>query len=229
MIVTVSKGMVRNLKATDQDRACWQDSDCASYPSCKTYPKCRCLEMGTCLLLRGYGEDCTSDILCGQAMICYDVEEQTGRAKKSVCRCAPQAKYSEFLKQCLRNNPMGKDMPRFADLPDPGGEDAGELEEIPPTYGAAMLIGLLCLGLLLLFLILGTWYHCTSSRLRRQMQSHECFYTERRRPENEKISLDACLPPPKMYQTPGFQNYSTSNDDVVATTSEAHVSLEIIN
>ena len=229
--VTVSRGMVSNVNFTEQDRACWQDSDCVSYPSCKRYPsKCRCLETGICLLLRGYGEHCTSDVHCGHAMICSDVGGQTGGAKKSVCRCEPEAKYTRFLKQCLRPNPsIRRDMPRFADLPDPGGEDDDVPEEIPPTYGGAMLIGLLSLGLVLLCVILSIWYHHTSRRFRRQMESHECLYTERRRPENEKIPLNLCLPPPEMYQTPGFQNYSTIDNDVVATTSQANVSLEIMN
>ena len=164
---------------------------------------------------------------------CHDLLRRgrtTGGTKKSVCRCEPEAKYTRFLKQCLRPNPsIRRVMSRFADLPDPGGKDADVPEEIPPTYGGAMLIGLLSVGLVLLCVILRVWYHHTSRRFRRQMESHECLYTERRRPENEKIPLNFRLPPPEMYQTLGFQNYSTIDNDVVATTSKAHVSFEITN
>jgi hypothetical protein len=138
-------------------------------------------------------------------------------------------------------------VPPFPDLPDPGGEDINAPDEIPATYDGAILVGFLSLGLVILCLGLAMWCHYTSSRLRTQQllhqpQSHERLYTAyaslhhtygRQSPlppddkAAESIPLDMFIPPPKMYQTPGFRNYLSISDSVVGT-SRPEESLNVL-
>ncbi|KAJ9586669.1 hypothetical protein L9F63_019738 [Diploptera punctata] len=221
--VTVSNTVVGNINTTDQDRACWQDSDCVTYPFCRRQPSnCRCLQTGSCLVVRSYGQHCSSSTNCANDMQCQNVFPQPANSRlRGVCRCESGARYSRQLNQCLRVSPsIGVEMPRFADLPDPGGEDADAPEEIPPTYGGAILVGLLSLGLVLL--CLGLSFCCHYSSTETDNQSNPT------RPSvDEKIPLDMFVPPPEMYQTPGFQNYSTMNDGI-ASTSRTHESLGML-
>lgn len=132
----------------------------------------------------------------------------------------------------------GKDVPRFPDLPDPGGEDINALDEIPATYDGAILVGFLSLGLVIVCLGLAMWCHYTSPRFTAQQflrplpQSHEYLTSSseslRRTSAHpnslplgdkdaENIPLDMFIPPPKMYQTPGFYNYLTISDNTAST------------
>lgn len=129
-------------------------------------------------------------------------------------------------------------VPHFPDLPDPGGEDVNAPDEIPATYDGAILVGFLSLGLVILCLGLAMWCHYTSSRLRTQQllhpqpQSHERLYASYASlhhtygrpcsvpPDDkaaENIPLDMFIPPPEMYQTPGFRNYLSISDSVAST------------
>jgi hypothetical protein len=142
----------------------------------------------------------------------------------------------------------GRYVPHFPDLPDPGGEDVNAPDEIPATYDGAILVGFLSLGLVILCLGLTMWCHYTSSRLRTQQllhpqpQSHERLYTSYAslhhtygRPSHlppadkaaESIPLDTFIPPPEMYQTPGFLNYLSINDSV-ASNPRAEESLSML-
>ncbi|PSN51902.1 hypothetical protein C0J52_12786 [Blattella germanica] len=230
--VNISSGVTAST--TEAGRACWQDKDCATYPYCRQNPKrCRCLSSGTCLLVRDYGQHCSSSTNCADGMQCVVPTASPtpgGTRIKGICRCESGARYSRSLNMCLRVNPsITQEMPRFADLPDPGGEDADAPEEIPATYGGALLVGTLSLSLVVLCLVLTIWCHYTSRHIRKQlMESHKCLYATRRRlEESEKIPLDMFLPPPEMYQTPGFQNYLTISDNM-PTTSNTHESLGML-
>jgi hypothetical protein len=138
-------------------------------------------------------------------------------------------------------------VPHFPDLPDPGGEDVNAPDEIPATYDGAILVGFLSLGLVILCLGLAMWCHYTSSRLRTQQlfhpepQPHDRLYNSYAslhhiygRPSclppddkaAESIPLDMFIPPPKMYQTPGFRNYLSISDST-ASTSRAEESLNV--
>jgi hypothetical protein len=100
------------------------------------------------------------------------------------------------------------------------------------------LVGFLSLGLVILCLGLAMWCHYTSSRLRTQQllhpqpQSHERLYASYASlhhtygrpcsvpPDDkaaENIPLDMFIPPPEMYQTPGFRNYLSISDSVAST------------
>jgi hypothetical protein len=132
----------------------------------------------------------------------------------------------------------GRDVPHFPDLPDPGGEDINALDEIPATYDGAILVGFLSLSLVIVCLGLAMWCHCTSPRYRAQQflrplpQSHEFLTSSSAslrgtsaHPTNlplgdkdaENIPLDIFIPPPRMYQTPGFYNYLTISDNTART------------
>lgn len=142
----------------------------------------------------------------------------------------------------------GRDVSRFPDLPDPGGEDINALDEIPATYDGAILVGLLSLSLVIVCLGLAMWCHYTSPRFRNQQflrplpQSHECLTSSseslRRTSAHltslplgdkdaENIPLDMFIPPPEMYQTPGFYNYLTISDNI-ASTSRTGQSLSML-
>ncbi|PNF35667.1 hypothetical protein B7P43_G17474 [Cryptotermes secundus] len=131
----------------------------------------------------------------------------------------------------------GSYVPHFPDLPDPGGEDVNAPDEIPATYDGAILVGFLSLGLVVLCLGLAMWCHYTGSRLRTQqllhpqLHAHERLYTSYAslhhtygRPSSlppeeksaESIPLDMFIPPPEMYQTPGFRNYLSISDSVAS-------------
>jgi hypothetical protein len=139
-------------------------------------------------------------------------------------------------------------IPYFPDLPDPGGEDVNAPDEIPATYDGAILVGFLSLGLVVLCLGLTMWCHFTNSRLRTQQllhpqpQCHERLYTSfaslqhtygcpSSHPPDDKaaesIPLDMFIPPPEMYQTPGFRNYLSISGSV-ASTSRAEESLNML-
>lgn len=138
----------------------------------------------------------------------------------------------------------GRDVPRFPDLPDPE-EDINALDEIPATYDGAILVGFLSLGLVIVCLGLAMWCRYTSPRfgtqqlLRPLPQSHECLTsssaslsrTSAHLPlgdkDAENIPLDMFIPPPKMYQTPGFYNYLTLSDNR-ASTSRTGQSLNML-
>jgi hypothetical protein len=139
-------------------------------------------------------------------------------------------------------------MPRFPDLSDPGGEDINVLDEIPATYDGAILVGFLSLSLVIVCLGLAMWSHYTTPQFRAQQflrplpQSHECLASSsaslRRTSAHptslpldvkdaENIPLDVFIPPPKIYQTPGFYNYLTISDNI-ASTSRTGQSLNML-
>jgi hypothetical protein len=134
-------------------------------------------------------------------------------------------------------NDVGSDVHHFPDPPDPGGEDINAPDEIPATYDGAILVGFLSLGLVVLCLGLTMWCHYTNSRLKTQQllrpqpHSRERLYTSYAslhrtygRPSGlpsddkaaESIPLDMFIPPPEMYQTPGFRNYLSISDSVTS-------------
>jgi hypothetical protein len=142
----------------------------------------------------------------------------------------------------------GRDVSHFPDLPEPGGEDINALDEIPATYDGAILVGFLSLGLVIVCLALAMWCHYTSPRFRAQKflrplpQSHECLTSSSASlhrtsahpsglplgdKDAENIPLDLFIPPPKMYQTPGFCNYLTISDNI-ASTSRTGQSLSML-
>lgn len=272
-VVAMSSSVVRAMNITQHNRVCWIDADCVLYPTCKNRPSsCRCMSTGICILLRRYGQKCTSNDTCEDAMYCVLARNQNvdkeGPKITGVCRCDSNSRYNPFLRRCLKpsdeggstaevmprfsNFPNsgsevaavpqeipatyggGGDVPRFADLPDPGGEDADAPDEIPATYDGAILVGILSLSLVIVCLGLAMWCHYTSSRFRTQQllyplpQTHECLYSSsaslRRSlslpPDDkgaENIPLGMFIPPPEMYQTPGFHNYLTINESVTST------------
>jgi hypothetical protein len=100
------------------------------------------------------------------------------------------------------------------------------------------LVGFLSLGLVVLCLGLTMWCHYTSSRLRTQQvlrpqpHSHERLVTSYASlhrtygcpsalpPDDkatESIPLDMFIPPPEMYQTPGYRNYLSIGDSVTSS------------
>jgi len=141
-----------------------------------------------------------------------------------------------------------RDISRFPDLPDPGGEDVNALDEIPATYDGAILVGFITLSLVIVCLGLAMWCRYTSPRFKAQQllrplpQSHE-FLTSSSESlrctsalptslplgdkDAENIPLDMFIPPPKMYQTPGFYNYLTISDNI-ASTSRTEQSLSML-
>jgi hypothetical protein len=155
---------------------------------------------------------------------------------------------SAVVKQIPATYDGGKDVPRFPDLPDSGGEDINALDEIPATYDGAILVGFLSLSLVIVCLGLAMWSHYTAPRFRAQQflrpspQSHEFLTSSsvslRRTSAHptslplgdkdvENIPLDMFIPPPKMYQTPGFYNYLTISDNI-ASTSRTGQSLNML-
>jgi hypothetical protein len=70
----------------------------------------------------------------------------------------------------------GKDVPHFPDFADPGGDESNAFDEIPATYGGAILVGSISLSLVIVCLVLAMWYHYTSPRFESPLhQSRKCL------------------------------------------------------